>query len=124
MVKIKDRIVVESEKVGTPPRSGVVTAIHGSLVRVEWDDGTESEFVPASGSLTIAPEKAAKKTVTRKAAKKTIPRTAKKTIASKAAQKRVTKAAKKTITRKAAKKAVTRKGVKKTIGKAAKKKSG
>lgn len=61
MVKIKDRIVVESEKVGTPPRSGVVTAIHGSLVRVKWDDGIESSFVPAAGSLTIIP-KADKKT--------------------------------------------------------------
>jgi hypothetical protein len=69
MVKIKDRIVVESEKVGTPPRSGVVIAIHGSLVRVKWDDGTETSFVPAAGSLTIIPQ-TAKNAVTPKAAKK------------------------------------------------------
>lgn len=56
MAKIKDRIVVESEKVGTPLRSGVVTAIHGSLMQVKWDDGTESSFVPAAGSLTIIPK--------------------------------------------------------------------
>ncbi len=61
MVKIKDRIVVESENVGTPPRSGVVTAIQGSLVHVKWDDGTESSFVPAAGSLTIIPKADKKK---------------------------------------------------------------
>jgi hypothetical protein len=53
MVKIKDRIVVASKKVGTPPRSGVVTGIQGALLRVKWDDGTESSFVPAAGSLTV-----------------------------------------------------------------------
>ncbi len=61
MVKINDHIVVESEKVGTPPRSGVVTATQGPLVRVKWDDGTESSFVPAAGSLTIVPKTDKKK---------------------------------------------------------------
>jgi Domain of unknown function (DUF1918) len=63
MVKINDRILVESEKVGTLPRAGVVTATHGSLVRVKWDDGTESSFVPAAGSLRIVSTTSEKKSV-------------------------------------------------------------
>jgi hypothetical protein len=61
MVKIKDRILVESKKVGTPSRSGVVTAIQGSLLRVLWDDGTETSIIPAAGSLTIVPRTDKKK---------------------------------------------------------------
>ncbi len=62
-VKVKDRIVVESEKVGTPPRSGVVAATQGSLGRVRCDDGSESSFLPAAGSLTIIPKADKKKSV-------------------------------------------------------------
>lgn len=53
MAEIGDRILVESEKVGTPPRTGVVTGRHGELLTVKWDDGQESSFVPAAGSLQL-----------------------------------------------------------------------
>jgi hypothetical protein len=53
MVEVGARIEVESEKVGTNPRAGVVTAVEGSLVRVRWDDGHETSFVPTSGSLRV-----------------------------------------------------------------------
>lgn len=121
MVKIKDRILVESEKVGTPPRSGVVTATQGSLVRVKWDDGTESSFLPGAGSLTIV-QKATNKAIP-KATKKTIRKPAKNTIPPKATKKTIQKGTKKAITPKAAKKAVTPKAAKKTVRKAAKKRS-
>jgi hypothetical protein len=56
MVAIGERVVVESEKVGVEPRSGVVTAVEGHIVHVRWDDGQETSFVPAAGSLTVVKE--------------------------------------------------------------------
>ncbi len=53
MVDVGARVVVESEKVGVEPRSGVVTAVHGSTVQVRWDDGHETSFVPAAGSMKV-----------------------------------------------------------------------
>jgi hypothetical protein len=42
MVEVGDRILVESEKVGTLTRSGVVTAVEDRLITVRWDSGSES----------------------------------------------------------------------------------
>ena len=53
-IEIGTRIVVESEKVGVEPRSGVVTGLGGSLVHVHWDSGEDSSFVPASGAMRLA----------------------------------------------------------------------
>ncbi len=53
MVTVGDRIVVESEKVGTPPRRGEVTAVSGRMLTVRWEDGEESTFIPSAGSLRI-----------------------------------------------------------------------
>jgi hypothetical protein len=53
LVKVKDRVAVESEKVGTPERTGVVTSVRGSLINVRWDSGDESAFVPNAGSLRV-----------------------------------------------------------------------
>jgi len=53
VVDIGDRVTVESEKVGVPPRSGVVTGKHGDALQVRWDDGHESTFVPAGGALRV-----------------------------------------------------------------------
>lgn len=58
-MKKGDRVLVESEKVGVEPRAGVVTSITGSMVRVRWDGGHESSFVPSAGSLRVT--KSAKK---------------------------------------------------------------
>ncbi len=68
-VKVGDRIVVESEKVGRPAREGEILEIiespFGTRYRVRWMDEHESEFRPAAGSAwTTAPK--AKRT-TRKA---------------------------------------------------------
>ena len=52
-----DRIIVESEKVGTKPREGeileVIETPSGSHYRVRWDDGHESDIRPAGGSARI-----------------------------------------------------------------------
>jgi hypothetical protein len=53
----RDRIIVESEKVGQAPREGdileVIEATYGTRYRVLWDDGHESTFRPAAGSARI-----------------------------------------------------------------------
>ncbi len=53
MVEVGDRVVVESEKVGTLTRSGVVTAVDGRLITVRWDSGSQSVFIPSAGSLRV-----------------------------------------------------------------------
>lgn len=53
LVEIGDRIQIESENVGSPPRSGVVTSIHEHLLGIRWDDGSESSFMPSAGSLRV-----------------------------------------------------------------------
>src|SRR6266545_1094252 len=53
MVEVGDRVLVESEKVGSVTRSGVVTAVVDRLITVRWDSGSESVFVPSAGSLRV-----------------------------------------------------------------------
>ena len=53
MIEIGDRVLVESEKVGTATRSGVVTAVDGPLITVKWDTGSSSMFVPSAGCLHV-----------------------------------------------------------------------
>jgi uncharacterized protein DUF1918 len=53
MVEVGDRVLVESEKVGSVTRSGVVSAVDGRLITVRWDSGSESVFVPSAGSLQV-----------------------------------------------------------------------
>ena len=55
MVDIGARVIVESEKVGAKPRAGVVTGVNGPLVQVRWDNGKETSFVPAAGSMWVEP---------------------------------------------------------------------
>jgi hypothetical protein len=53
MVKVGDRVLVESEKVGSATRSGLVTAVDDRLITVRWDSGSESVFVPGAGCLQV-----------------------------------------------------------------------
>jgi hypothetical protein len=59
MVEVGDHVQVESEKVGSVTRSGVVTAVDGRLITVRWDTGSESVFVPSAGSLQVTGHEAA-----------------------------------------------------------------
>ncbi len=58
-----DRIVVDSEKVGTPAREGeileVIEAKTGMRYRVRWDDGHESTFWPSAGNARVIPQREA-----------------------------------------------------------------
>jgi hypothetical protein len=56
MVEVGNRVIVESEKVGVEPRSGVVTGVQHPTVRVRWDDGHETSFVPAAGAMRVVSE--------------------------------------------------------------------
>ena len=55
--RIKDRIILESERVGQRDREGdileVIEASYGTRYRVRWDDGHESTIRPAAGSARI-----------------------------------------------------------------------
>jgi Domain of unknown function (DUF1918) len=52
-----DRIVVDSERVGQPPREGEIVEITdspaGPTFEVRWDDGRRTGFRPAAGSARI-----------------------------------------------------------------------
>lgn len=55
-----DRISVDSQKAGEPPRQGTVLEVieheYGTSYRVAWDDGHESTFRPTAGTVhTIQP---------------------------------------------------------------------
>jgi hypothetical protein len=56
---VGDRIVVESESVGTPTREGeILEVMEGELgvrFRVRWQDGHETVFTPSGGSARIVP---------------------------------------------------------------------
>ena len=62
---IGDRIVVESENVGTPTREGeILEIIQGEVgvrYRVRWEDGHESVLTPSGGSARIVPTKGRRK---------------------------------------------------------------
>lgn len=56
-VKVRDRIEIDSDKAGKPPRAGeileVIEASYGTRYRVAWDDGHESTIRPAGGTAHI-----------------------------------------------------------------------
>ncbi len=56
---VGDRVIVESESTERPPRRGVVQeVVRGEphpRYRIRWDDGRETIFTPAAGSLHRAP---------------------------------------------------------------------
>ena len=60
IAKAGDRIVVDSQKVGTPAREGevleVIEASYGTRFRVRWDDGQESTLRPAAGTARTIPK--------------------------------------------------------------------
>ena len=53
--RVGDRIIVESQKAGTPPREGrileVIESPTGTHLRVLWDDGHETTMWPHGGAM-------------------------------------------------------------------------
>jgi hypothetical protein len=55
-VKVGDRIVIESERAAQAGRAGTIQEILSEeprRLRIRWDDGRESIFVPSAGSARI-----------------------------------------------------------------------
>ena len=61
VAKVGDRIIVESESVGTPTREGeVLEVIEGEVgvrYRVRWQDGRQTVFTPSGGAARIVPRR-------------------------------------------------------------------
>ena len=53
MAEIGDQVVIESEKVGQAQRRGTVIGSSGHMLRLRWDDGTESLLVLGAGALRV-----------------------------------------------------------------------
>ncbi len=124
MANVGDRVQIASSKVGREPRVGVVRAVSGNLLTVEWESGEESTLVPASGSISIL----GRGTATAKAAKKGTKKAARPAPEKSSAKKSPVKksVARKTAPKKSAgKKAPAKKSPakKSTVKKAAPKKS-
>ncbi len=53
-----DRIVIESNRVGVPARSGEILEVvehdDGPSYRVRWEDGNETTFYPTSGARIVS----------------------------------------------------------------------
>lgn len=63
---VGDRIIVDSDKAGTPPREGEILEViehdYGTSFRVRWDDGHESTFRPTAGTVhTLHPKARARR---------------------------------------------------------------
>ena len=53
LVTVGDQVLVDGRRVGDPTREGVVNAVNGSLVTIQWDDGHESTFAPLAGTMRV-----------------------------------------------------------------------
>lgn len=60
MFRSGDKIEIASQKIGHPPRRGVVTGVSGGLLRIRWEDGTESSLIPGPGSISVVGRQAAR----------------------------------------------------------------
>jgi hypothetical protein len=61
MPKVGDYVIIEGTKVGAVRREGNLVGIVGSLLKVQWIDGTESVISPGAGSFRIVPRAAGSK---------------------------------------------------------------
>jgi hypothetical protein len=58
--KVGDTIIVESERVDAPPRTGTIEEVlqeEPSRYQVRWEDGHRSIFIPSAGSARIQPKR-------------------------------------------------------------------
>lgn len=68
MPKPGDRVIIDGLKLGAPRRQGKLLEQVGSLIKVRWDDGSESLLTPGAGTTRFEPGRAPK---TDKATQKT-----------------------------------------------------
>jgi hypothetical protein len=71
VVKVGDHISLASN---AATRSGVVVGLSGSLIRVRWESGAETNVIPGPGTLSVVPSaKQPAKKPKAKATKKSTP---------------------------------------------------
>ena len=58
MPKVGDYVIIEGTKVGASRREGNLVGIVGSLMKIQWIDGTESMISPGAGSIRVQPRAA------------------------------------------------------------------
>ena len=58
MPKIGDYVIIEGTKVGASRREGNLVGMVGSLMKIQWIDGTESMISPGAGSIRVQPRAA------------------------------------------------------------------
>jgi hypothetical protein len=68
MPKVGDYVIIEGTKVGAQRREGNLVGIVGSLLRIQWTDGSESMISPGAGSIRIEPRAGSSKGSSKKAA--------------------------------------------------------
>jgi hypothetical protein len=67
MPKVGDYVIIEGTKVGQQRREGNLVGVVGSLLKVQWVDGSESVISPGAGSIRIEPRAASSKGSPKKA---------------------------------------------------------
>ena len=55
MPKVGDRVVVQGSKVGGGRREGTLRKVVGSMIQVQWSDGSETLFAPGAGTVQFLP---------------------------------------------------------------------
>jgi hypothetical protein len=59
IAKVGDRVVIEAERTSRVARQGVIEEVlqeQPLRCRIHWDDGHESIFSPAAGSMRVEPK--------------------------------------------------------------------
>ena len=67
MPKVGDYVIIEGTKVGQQRREGNLVGMVGSLLKIQWVDGSESVISPGAGSVRIESRAASSKASTKKA---------------------------------------------------------
>ena len=67
MPKVGDYVIIEGTKVGAQRREGNLVGMVGTLLRVQWIDGTESVISPGAGAIRIEARAAGSKGTSKKA---------------------------------------------------------
>ena len=104
MANVGDRVSMQSK---SGARLGVVRRVSGTLVTVEWENGSQSTVIPGPGVLSVvgaarkaAAKKAPAKKAPAKAAKKPAPAKKKAAVKKTPAKKKATPAKKKAAAKK------------------------
>jgi hypothetical protein len=75
MPKPGDRVIIDGTKLGAVRREGKLLEQIGSLIKIRWNDGSESLLTPGAGTVTYAASRAGSKPAAgaKKPAKKPAP---------------------------------------------------